>query len=130
MNYIQPNINMNTNDFGFSKPSTQTQDKSFADLSFADALKAAYKNDRFASERNERKEESAPSKSAASCSSERNEKVKDEPAEKSEKTDGKMIQKSMKARATIKRWPMQNQRTTKATMPRKIPAKLILPILK
>ena len=93
MNYIQPNINMNTNDFGFSKPSTQTQDKSFADLSFADALKAAYKNDRFASERSERKEESAPSKSAASYSSERDEKVKDEPAEKSEKTEGKLAKK-------------------------------------
>ena len=59
MNYIQPSISMNTNDFGFSKPSAQSQDKPFADLSFAEALKAACKNDRFASER---KEESAPEK--------------------------------------------------------------------
>ncbi len=78
MNYIQPNISMNTNDFGFSKPSAQSQDKPFADLSFAEALKAAYKNDRFASER---KEESAPEKAEASYSSEKKELAKDAPVE-------------------------------------------------
>ncbi len=78
MNYIQPNISMNTNDFGFSKPSAQSQDKPFADLSFAEALKAAYKNDRFASER---KEESAPEKAETSYSSEKKELAKDAPVE-------------------------------------------------
>ena len=98
MNYIQPNINMNTNDFGFSQINAQKQEKSFADLSFADALKAAYKNDRFASEK---KEEPAPVKTE-SYSSEKKELAKEQPvektenaesADKTEKTDEKLAKK-------------------------------------
>lgn len=44
MNYIQPNINANPVDFAFSQ-SSKLQEKPLSDVSFSDALEAAYKTE-------------------------------------------------------------------------------------
>ena len=101
MNYIQPNINMSAADFGFQQLNSQKSEKSFADLSFADALKAAYKNDRFASESSkiakpEEKSESRVEEKNAASEKSPSEVKKDEVA----MTTKKSQKKTSSSRAT------------------------------
>lgn len=98
MNYIQPNINMSAADFGFQQLNSQKSEKSFADLSFADALKAAYKNDRFASDSSkiakpEEKSESRVEEKNAASEKSPSEVKKDEVARKDNSNDDKKISK-------------------------------------
>lgn len=53
MNYIQPNVNTKTSEFGFPFANSNSSEKPISEISFADALKSAYQSEKSETETNE-----------------------------------------------------------------------------